>query len=1179
MKSSVSRFSRVLLVVLVCLAGSAAFAQYRASIQGLISDPQGAVVSGATVILTNKETNISQTATSNDAGVYNFFALPPSRYSISAEKAGFKKKVLQDVTVIAEQSNAVNITLDLGQASETVNVSADAAPLIDTETATLSGTVNAQQIQALPSFGRDVFQLAQLAPGAFGDGARSSDGGSSNLPGNAGPGGPGADGGIFSIENGPQISVGGGRRELNNIQIDGVGVTSVSWAGTAVITPNEDSVKEVKVITNSYDAEDGRYPGAQIKVISQNGTNQYHGSFFFKGDRPGLNAYQRYGGFGRDPERNHSRFNDYGGSVGGPILHNKLFGFFSYEAIRNHSTNNIQGWFETPSVMAAALPGSAAALFANYPGVSPKGTVSEAAGSGHSCADIGLVEGTNCQFIEGQGLDVGKPLDPGTFALGTFDPSWGLGTGGQNQWLNPGLGGDGTGSAANLDGVADIQFLNATSPSTTVETQYNGRVDFQATSKDLIAFSIYRVPTSNDSYNGAFRAMNLFHHTTINEAETLLWNRTISPTMLNEVRLNAAGWRWKDLPNNPNAPWGLPVGNFAALNAPSGIGTASLNGLGIGAPGTFDQWTYAVKDVLTKVYRSHTIKLGGEITRLSFVDNAPWNARPTYYFNNLWDFLNDATSAEQATFNPLTGVPTDFRKDTRSNLYGFFVQDDIKVRSNLTVNLGLRWEYNGPISTQKNNLASIVLGSGADALTGMRSRVGGNLYKVSKGDFGPQIGFAWSPSKFEQKMVVRGGFGIGFSGQEEATSLNGRNNPPFLSPAFSITGDQVVYGPGTFPSNVHAFYGYGSNPAGIANFDPTTNLPIPGPNFSPIDVTGFPANWPDTRTYRYSLEAQYDLGKDWVASLGYQGTNSRHLTRQYNLNLFLFATQGVPFNPVVPHVDWFDNGGRSNFSALLANVRHRFSRSFQAEAQYRWSKSLDTGSNNYAGGNYQFDLAHDYGPSDYDATHTFKVFGIWSPTIFHGSQGWMEKVIGGWSLSGIMNAHTGFPYSPVYHIACDAIYAGSCGGGGTDALLPAAYLGGASSNHGTDTFKQPNGAFANGGPAYFTQPSFTPGPSFATVVADPSTAGPIPGAPGIGRNAFRGPRYFDVDMTLSKSFGLPNMKVIGENGKFEIRANFFNLFNKLNLTNIQTNITDAHFGTAQNALGGRTIEMQARFSF
>jgi hypothetical protein len=681
----------------------------------------------------------------------------------------------------------------------------------------------------------------------------------------------------------------------------------------------------------------------------------------------------------------------------------------------------------------------------------------------------------------------------------------------------------------------------------------------------------------------------------VNEAETFLWNHTFSPTVLNEARVNAAGWRWQDLKNNPNGAWGLPVANFFELNASTdsnGIGLTygtdgHINGLGEGVPGTFDQWTYAAKDVLTKVHGSHTIKLGGEITKLYFLDLAPWNARPTYNFRNLWDFLNDAAAEEQATFNPLTGAPTDFRKDTRSTLYGFFVQDDYKVRSNLTLNLGLRWEYNGPVSERKGNLGIVQLGTGSNLLTGIRVRKGGNLYSPSKGDFGPQIGFAWSPSRYNNRIVVRGGFGIGYSGQEEATSLNGRNNPPFLSPAFNLSAcpapptctNQVVYGPNTFPANVHSFYGYAPNPFGQANFDPTTNLPIPGPNFSLIDLTGYPSHWPDSRTSRYSLEIQQDLGHQWVMTLGYQGSRSLHLTRQYNLNQTAFATLGVPFNPVVQHLDWYDNGGHSNFNALLTEIRHQFGHSFQLNSQYRWSKSLDTGSNNYANGDYEFTLNKDYGKSDFDVTHSFKLFGIWSPTFFHGGRSWMEKVVGGWNISGILNAHSGFPYTPLYNTFCDAIYAGGCGGGGTSSLRPAAYLGGASSDHSNAAFIRQGGDFPNGAAAYFLQPTFTPGPAFLSIVNGTATPGPIPGPPGMGRNAFTGPRYLDIDATLSKSFGFPNMKVLGEGAKLEFRANFFNLFNNLNLFNVQGDLNSTHFGQPQAALGARTIEMQARFSF
>src|ERR1700758_425390 len=189
---------------------SPAYAQFRASIQGVVTDPQGNVINGATVTLTNNETGQVQTTITNENGVYNFNALPPSQYTLTAEITGFKKKVLDHVRGIAEQANAVNIQLEVGQVTESITVSGDSTPLIDTETSNLQGTVTNQDIQKLPSFGRDPFQLLQLAPGAFGDGAQGAGGGTQNLPSTT-IGGTGGTDGVFKIENGGEIMGKGAR--------------------------------------------------------------------------------------------------------------------------------------------------------------------------------------------------------------------------------------------------------------------------------------------------------------------------------------------------------------------------------------------------------------------------------------------------------------------------------------------------------------------------------------------------------------------------------------------------------------------------------------------------------------------------------------------------------------------------------------------------------------------------------------------------------------------------------------------------------------------------------------------------------------------------------------------------------------------------------------------------------
>src|SRR4051794_37769235 len=427
--SSLTAFDLRQLTSLVCsvvFLSTLSFAQYRASLQGTVTDSQGGVIPGATVTLTSRETNTAKTATTSQAGVYSITGLAPGRYTLSVQAPGFGKKD-QDIAIASEQARAQDVQLQVAtQAAQTVTVSASETPAIETQTATISGTISGNQLRALPTFGRDPFQAAQLAPGAFGDNARSSNGtGSQNLPGQAGPGGTSSTSSIFQTENQVQIVANGTRNSSNNFQVDGVSVNSLAWGGAAVITPNQESVKEVTVQSNPYSAENGRNSGAQVLVVSKNGTNEFHGSALFKADRPGLNAYQRYNGPNNVVQRDNDRFNQWAGSLGGPILKNRLFFFFSYETLLNSSSSTGLNWYETPqflSSIAAAAPNSIAAKLAGYPGeaVAANQIVTK------TCADAGISSALLCQPVSTNGryagLDVGSPLR-GVF-LGRQDPGY-----------------------------------------------------------------------------------------------------------------------------------------------------------------------------------------------------------------------------------------------------------------------------------------------------------------------------------------------------------------------------------------------------------------------------------------------------------------------------------------------------------------------------------------------------------------------------------------------------------------------------------------------------------------------------------------------------------------------------------------------------------------------------------
>ena len=310
----------------------------------------------------------------------------------------------------------------------------------------------------------------------------------------------------------------------------------------------------------------------------------------------------------------------------------------------------------------------------------------------------------------------------------------------------------------------------------------------------------------------------------------------------------------------------------------------------------------------------------------------------------------------------------------------------------------------------------------------------------------------------------------------------------------------------------------------------------------------------------------------------YQGSAGRHLPLQTNLNNQLapaILAGQIAFNPIVNYIDWYQDIGNSNFNALLAEIRHQFSHSFEADLQYRWAKSVDDGSGPYTTPDYEFLPGYNHGPSDFDSRNMIKLFGMWSPVIFHGGNNLLEKVVGGWNVSGIVNLHSGFPFNPTYGgIGCNAFYQNS----GNCNLRPTSYLGGAGTSTTTDSFKTSAGHFPKSGAAYFTAPKVVQGNPWSTDVAPVPTA--LPQAPGIGRNAFVGPAYSDTDLAITKAFGLPSMRVLGENARLELRANAYNLFNQLNLTNVATGITDkSNFGRAQNVLGSRTVEVEAHFKF
>lgn len=933
---------RVALLIVSIVASSALVqAQYRTSIQGVVTDSTGAVVAGATLTLTNAATGEKQVRTSDANGVYNFNALIAASFRLEVEKKGFQKKVLDNLELIPEQANAVNVVLDVGSESTTVNVNASSAPLLDTETASVNGVVSDNEIQHLPSFGRDVTKLTQLAPGMFADGSQAGGGQEYNLVGTqSAPTPSGGSTGIFRTENLVQGFSNGNQAQNNGISIDGISTTSAVWGGATVVTPSEDSVSDVKIVTNSYDAEDGRFTGAQVQITSKFGANNFHGSAFFTTHQPGLNAFQPFYGVGTKSVRDNSKFNQFGGSISGPIWKNKIFAFFNYETVREPHADIIgTGWYDTTAFDALAPTGSIAAQYLSFPG---NGVVNHGLVPNVTCSTAGLTEGVNCATVAG-GLNIGTPLNPTLFPRGMIGGTTAYPSGGMDPgWTSsqtPGTGGDGSGGPENLGTTPDVAEYITSNPTIYSAAQYNGRLDADVTSKDRIGFAIYWVPVSSEDYNGN-RTYDIFHHTQINDAFSAIWNHTFSPSLLNELRANAAGWRYNEVQDNPQTPVGFPKDNIGQ------IGSISLGNFGGNVGNDLDQWTYGYKDVATKIFGRHTIKFGGEATRLFYLDACYPCGVPSYSFFNLWDFLNDVPNHEgYTTFNPHNGLPTTQRQDDRENIVGIFVQDDIKVRPNLTVNLGLRWSYFGPLYAKQNNMYVSHPGTGLDYLTGLTVRPG-DSWNTQKDNFGPQIGFAWSPSRFNSRLVLRGGYGLSYNQEEIAVSSSIAANPGL------DIGEYVTLAAPTTPNNLGIVYGISTDPHSLFGYAPNSNYTVNfGPNGLPttssVGVEIFPNTLPTTRVHHYSFDMQYDLTHQFVMSLGYQGSLSRDIFFHEN-PLAVPSTMGDPLNPQINGGDNWNVNGRGNYNAMIAELKHQFSHQFMADAQYTWARSMDTSSAPYS---------------------------------------------------------------------------------------------------------------------------------------------------------------------------------------------------------------------------------------
>ena len=774
--------------------------------------------------------------------------------------------------------------LEPGGASTTVTVSGDTISAIDTETADTSRTITANEVQHIPVYERDPTSLIRLVPGVLADGAQQGGGGGFQAPGtqtgasSGGGGNLGHSSSIFATENGASANANGGQFDTNGYSIDGISTESAVWGGATVITPSEDSIGNIQISTNSYDAENGRFTGAVTEITSKSGTNNLHGSFFVQITRPGLNAYQRWNGpqsvqafdatgqkltpAERGLLRDEDRYNQLGGSIGGPIWKNRIFAFFAYEGQSQTIPATSTQWYPT-------------AAFANL------GTKQQ------HFRHLPSFQGSQC-FRHSDRLSHLRQRRPRRRRKLQYD----CGTGLEHRL-----------AADHRSRQAGPYLCQQQQPGrwqrTFKRSGYHAVHDKQPYDKRFQ--TVQRAPRRKRNQQGSRCLCHLLGAFQLQQVEwriglSALPSRSDQRCLLGHLESHF----FCDIPERSPCQrrrLALQRSRTATLRLPSAcprtsclpqilpmahsrLAAISLGALGVPAPSILNQWTYGYKDVATKVLGPQTMKFGFDFTRLYYL-NDPIGA-PNYTFYNLWDFLNDAPEQESGPFQATTGFPGGYRNDNRENMWGIFFQDDWKVRPNLTLSAGLRYNYFGPITDKDNNMGVVRFGSGADLLTGISIRTRIDGWNAQKLNFGPQIGFNWSPAYMKGKVVLarrlRPELQPAADIERRIPMISIRQGRAPFRESVRVLLTSIQISSTRFPPAPTSIFGYPKNPSAISTFN-SAGLPASGG----ANIGALPTNLPTQYVYHYSLETEIDLGHQWVANVGYTGSSGQ--TSQLQLRL------------------------------------------------------------------------------------------------------------------------------------------------------------------------------------------------------------------------------------------------------------------------------------------------------
>ena len=1172
-----------LFVVGLLVVSAAARAQVvNGAFTGEVTDQTGAVLPGAVVTATNEGTNVSVSQPANAAGIYTIPNLQPGSYTLKAEAKGFKIFVNSHVELITGYTQRADFKLEVGAATQEVRVVSQ-APLIDTESNRMSNLVTAKQVENLPLNGRNVFELIQLAPGAVN---------TTNLifePGNRG---------FTTVVNGARVNT-------NGYQIDGISDKGLS--GGSNTQPAVDSVQEFRVDTEVLSAEYGGTVGALTQITTKSGTDQLHGDAYEFVRNNVFDARSFFEG-----DKNPFKFNQFGGTVGGPIKKGKWFFFGSYEGNRSRIFVPKQEVIETPqfrSLVESAAPVSVAALlYKNFPGPAPTSNVQTLSqyltGTATSSPCFGQTSIT-AACISKYGLDPTTGLGAALLANGSL-PAFG-----------------------SVNGAAEAetyqQFFDG--------NQFSGRIDYSG-GKDRVFgryfFDRFADPFYTPATNGGAPAalVGVRGFASPNESDypqlALNWTRTISPTAVNEMR---AGWN-RNVTDYAASDPGVPeIGFF----------TGEVNfGNYSGYPQIFHEEVFQYADLVTVSHGKHQIKFGGSIQRN--YENSEFNVgRPSYAFTDSVAFAAGMPSIEIGGISPgAVDVATGASLGTAalsSNIrawrnweYGAFVNDSWKVSPRLSLILGLRYDLYSRHKEKYGYGTLFVLPSGSNlterleavncfenipGATGANGQPCNGGFEASSGaiapgdhnDFGPRVGFAWDV-KGDGKTSVRGGFGVSYQGEIYNPMSNSRWQPPFYSfnLAFCSSGvnnpgpgnrDTCIFGPfnGAAPTYTGPPSNIGSGPAGATANAFAGNIMGWNPyNANAAFLTGIilPNDFADPYVFGSQLSLEHQFGGGFVLKTSWVGTFGHKLIRAENINRYFDSVQLNPTcttpgaaNCLFGRLRTWENSVNSNYNALQVVLDKPLSHNLELHANYEWSHSLDTRSSwhdaattaNGAAEGYSEDQALpglDYGNSIFNTPHRFTLSAVYMLPWFASQSGAMGRLLGGWQTNAIITLHSGFPWTPY----CSMFPSESCdfnldGISNDRPNVPA--IGTSASNTSNAAF-EPNHPNIN-----LTAGQFWCGAPNPVAGCSPSNtaAGFTPFNGNLGRNTFTGPNFREFDFSLFK-----NIKVT-ESKSFQFRAEFFNIFNRTNLQQPANSFGDAStlFGLSQATYLPRQIQFGLKFLF